>query len=129
MLINNVEIKKGDCLCGCAKDILGYHYRLAFAFKVDAIQNQKVNCTFKGYYIDDGVASYHEGPAVISAEELIHMLYEDDIAIFSEEDYNKFVNTLKQEELDEEEYAMFHYFDEFWESAIAKFYERGHTFF
>lgn len=128
MVINNVEIKKGDYICGCAKDILGYHYLLAFAFKVDAVDDEKIACMFQGYSMDDGKAHYYEKRAELSMDNFVSMLYEDDVAIFSEKDYNKFVEVLKQEELGEDDYAFFNYFIEFWKSAIAQFYELGYIF-
>ena len=128
MVINNVEIKKGDYICGCAKDILGYHYLLAFAFKVDAVDDEKITCMFQGYSMDDGVAHYYEKRAEISKNNFVSMLYEDEAAIFSEEDYNKFVEVLKQEELGEDDYEFFNYFIEFWKSSIAPFYEMGYIF-
>ena len=78
--------------------------------------------------MDDGVAHYYEKRAELSKNNFVSMLYEDDAAIFSEEDYNKFVEVLKQEELGEDDYEFFNYFIEFWKSAIAPFYEMGYIF-
>ena len=43
MLINNVEIKTGDCIIACATEPGGYHFTLGFAFKVGDIVDGKTN--------------------------------------------------------------------------------------
>ena len=55
MVVNNVEIKKGDCIIACAIEPGGYHYMLGFAFKAEDIVDGKVKCTFYDISSDDFV--------------------------------------------------------------------------
>ena len=59
MTINNVEIKKGDCIIACATEPGGYHYMLGFAFKAENVKDNKIVCTFHEISFDDFVVGYY----------------------------------------------------------------------
>ena len=100
MLINNMEIKKGDCIIACATEPGGYHYMLGFAFKAEDIKDNKVVCTFHKISSDDFVVGYY--PKQIEFEEL-YFPPAYDIYIVDEDAMNTFISQVQSENLDEDE--------------------------
>ena len=114
MVINNVEVKKGDCVIGCATCPGGYHYMLAFAFKAEDIVDGKVRCTFHDISFDDFVIrDYPESREI----EDLQLPPAYDIYVVPEDAMNHFVSQTQHEELEEND--VWNYFEEANKNAIA----------
>lgn len=100
MFINNMEIKKGDCIIACATCPGGYHYMLGFVFKAEDIKDDKVVCTFHEISYDDGfIGCYSE------QKELTNMDFPPayDIYVVDEDAMNNYISQVQAEDLDEDE--------------------------
>ena len=116
MVINNVEIKKGDCVIGCAVCEGGYHYTLAFAFKVDNIVDDKVVCIFYIISFDDFIIrGYHEKREF---KDFVEFTCGYDIYIVNEDALDNFVSQVQNAENLEED-DVWNYFEAAHKDAIA----------
>jgi hypothetical protein len=114
MLINNVEIKIGDCIISCATEPGGYHYMLGFAFKAEYIKDNKVVCTFHKISSDDFVIGYY--PKQIEFEDL-YFPPAYDIYIVTDEAMNQYISQVQQME-DPSEDDVWNCFEEANKNAI-----------
>lgn len=115
MVINDIEIKKGDCICGCAIDYNGYHYLEAFAIKVDKIHNNIIEGIFHGASYDDGVINYY---CTNRSVENLKSTLGYNICIVDEKLFEQFVNYLQKKDIDEMD--IWNYFRPIFDASIAK---------
>ena len=95
MLINNIELKTGDCIIACATEPGGYHYMLGFAFKVGEIINGKTKCMFHEISSDDFDIGYY--PEQQELGDLSFPLAYD-IYMVTEEAMNQYISQVQQME-------------------------------
>ena len=107
MIIKNIELKKGNYICGCAKDVIGYHYLVAFAFQIEEIEENQIQCILNSYFCDDG--RYHLFKENVVIDNLENFMIEDDVYIVSEEIYNEIIDIFQKEDFEEME--IFNHFD------------------
>ena len=114
MLINNTEVKTGDCIIACAIEPDGYHYMLGFAFKIGEIIDGKTKCTFHCISSDDLVVREFS-----KLQEFGDLSFPPayDIYVVTEESMNQYVNKIQQAGKLEEDEA-WEYFEEANQNAI-----------
>jgi hypothetical protein len=100
MVINNVEIKKGDCVIACATSEGGYHYMLGFAFKAEDVIDNKVRCMFYEISFDDFVIGVYPEQKDLGDLELPPAY---DIYIVDEDAMNTYISQSKADDLDEDD--------------------------
>ncbi len=100
MTINNIQINKGDCIVGCATSPGGYHYMLAFAFKAEDINDDKVVCIFHEISFDDFVVGHYPENKILDN---MYLPPAYDIYIVDENAMKEFISNIKStDELDED---------------------------
>ena len=114
MLINNVQIKTGDCIIACATEPGGYHFTLGFAFKVGDIVDGKTKCVFHDISFDDFVIKDY--PEVHEFGDL-HLPPAYDIYIVTEDAMNQYISQVQQME-DPSEDDVWNCFEEASKNAI-----------
>ena len=118
MLINKVEINKGDCVVSCATEPGGYHYMLGFAFKAEDIIDGKVRCMFHEISFDDFVI--RDYPELHDLEDMyLPPAYE--VYVVTEDAMNKFISQVQDHDLDEDE--VWEYFVEARKFALRTVYK------
>lgn len=100
MVINNVEIKKGDCVIACATSEGGYHYMLGFAFKAEDVIDNKVRCMFYEISFDDFVIGVYPEQKDLGDLDLPPAY---DIYIVDEDAMNQYISKSQAEDLDEDD--------------------------
>ena len=91
MVINNIEVKKDDCIIGCATEPDGFHYMLAFAFKVGDIVDGKMKCMFHEISSDDHDVGYYPEQQTF---EKLYFYPAYDIYMVPEETMNDFISEI-----------------------------------
>lgn len=117
MIRNNVELKQGDYICGCAVDYNGYHYLHAFALCVDKVEKNVVKGIFHGASYDDGVIHYY---CTNNNMENVNSLNGYDICIVDKQTFENYVQYF-QEDIDE--FDIWNYFETIFKTSTIKIVE------
>lgn len=118
MIRNNVELKHGDYICGCAVDYDGYHYLHAFALYIDKVENNVVKGTFHGASYDDGVIHYY---CTNNNIENINSLNGYNICIVDKQTFENYLQYLQEEDIDE--FDIWDYFESIFKTSKMKIVE------
>ena len=114
MFINNVEVKKGDCICGCCDEPMGFHYILGFAFQVDETNENTLSCMFHEISSDDHDVGYYPEKKTFKSCDATMCGY--NIFLVNKDIFEQVVEFFKTENFEEAD--MFEYFDNIYKHAI-----------